>query len=59
MNLYPHLEPEGGGTTQEEFIDWGEVVEDCGFRHPGDMEKKASREDRKNESLPSRRERTA
>ena len=47
LNLYPHLELEGGGTTQQEFVDWGEVVEDCGIRHPGNMEKKASREDAK------------
>jgi hypothetical protein len=47
LNLYHHHEPEGGGTTQEEFIQWGEVVEDCGIRHPGDMERKASREDAK------------
>jgi hypothetical protein len=38
---------------QEEVIEWGEVVEGRGNRHPGDMEKKASREDEEREDCAS------
>jgi hypothetical protein len=47
------------GHTTGKVIEWGEVLEDRGIRHPGDMEKKASREAAKNEALLSRRARTA